>query len=66
MLEVHAFSTPNSVKVTITLEELALDYTLHPVNIRAGGRKTPEFTALNPNANRCSWIPKRLSRREDR
>lgn len=50
MLEVYAFSTPNSVKVPIALEELALDYTLHPVNIRAGGQKTPEFTALNPNA----------------
>lgn len=50
MLEVYAFSTPNSVKVPIALEELALDYTLHPVNIRAGGQKTPEFTTLNPNA----------------
>jgi GST-like protein len=49
MLKVYAFSTPNSVKVAIALEELALDYTLHPVNIRAGGQKTPEFTALNPN-----------------
>src|SRR5258708_33320761 len=49
-LEVYAFSTPNSVKVPIALEELALDCTLHPVNIRAGGRKWHEFTALNPNA----------------
>jgi glutathione S-transferase len=50
MLEVYAFSTPNSVKVPIALEELQLDYTLHPVNIRAGAQKAAEFTALNPNA----------------
>ena len=50
MLDVYAFSTPNSVKVPIALEELGLDYTLHAVNIRAGEQKTPEFTALNPNA----------------
>jgi glutathione S-transferase len=50
MLDVYAFSTPNSVKVPIALEELALDHTLLPVNICAGGQKTPEFNTLNPNA----------------
>jgi GST-like protein len=50
MLDVYAFSTPNSVKVPIALEELGLDYTLRAVNIRAGEQKMPEFTALNPNA----------------
>ena len=50
MLDVYAFSTPNSVKVPIVLEELGLEYRLHTVNIRAGGQRTPEFQALNPNA----------------
>ncbi len=50
MIEVYAFSTPNSVKVPIALEELGLDYTLHPVNIRQGGQKDPAFVALNANA----------------
>ena len=50
MIDVYAFSTPNSVKVPIALEELGLDYALHGVNIRKGGQKTPEFVALNPNA----------------
>lgn len=50
MLEVYAFSTPNSVKVPIALEEMALEYRLHPVNIRAGGQKSPDFVALNANA----------------
>lgn len=50
MIDVHAFATPNSVKVPIALEELGLAYTLHPVNIRAGGQKTPSFLTLNPNS----------------
>lgn len=49
MLDVYAFATPNSVKVTIALEELDLPYTLHGVNLRKGEQKTPEFLALNPN-----------------
>ncbi len=49
MIQVYAFSTPNSVKVPIALEELGLDYALHSINIRQGGQKTPEFVALNPN-----------------
>ncbi len=50
MLVVYAFSTPNSVKVPIALEELELEYKLNPVNIRAGGQKTSVFAQLNPNA----------------
>jgi glutathione S-transferase len=50
MLQVYAFSTPNSVKVPIALEELGLEYELKPVNIRAGAQKEPGFVALNPNA----------------
>lgn len=50
MYDVYAFATPNSVKVPIALEELGLDYTLHAVNIRAGGQRTPAFQALNANA----------------
>ncbi|GBR01885.1 glutathione S-transferase family protein [Gluconobacter cerinus] len=49
MLDVYAFATPNSVKVTIALEELDLPYTLHRVNVHKGEQKTPKFLALNPN-----------------
>lgn len=49
MYEVHAFATPNSIKVPIALEELGLPYTLHAVNVRGGEQKTPAFLALNPN-----------------
>ena len=49
MIEVHAFATPNSVKVLIALEELGLPYDLKPVNVRKGEQKTEAFFALNPN-----------------
>jgi len=50
MIQVYAFSTPNSVKVPIALEELGLDYALHPVNIRQGAQKAPPFVSMNANA----------------
>jgi glutathione S-transferase len=50
VIEVYAFATPNSVKVSIALEELGLEYVLRPVNIRAGAQKDPAFVARNANA----------------
>ncbi|GAB3787768.1 glutathione S-transferase family protein [Dyella agri] len=50
MLEVLAFTTPNSLKVPIALEEMGLDYRLIPVNLRQGEQKTEDFRGLNPNA----------------
>jgi glutathione S-transferase len=41
MLTVYAFSTPNSVKIPVALEELGLPYELRSVNIRAGRAKGP-------------------------
>ncbi|KGD86212.1 glutathione S-transferase family protein [Rhizobium sp. YS-1r] len=49
MIEVHAFVTPNSVKVPIALEEMGLDYDLKPVNVRKGEQRQAAFLALNPN-----------------
>lgn len=49
MIEVHAFATPNSVKVLIALEEMGLPYALKPVNVREGEQKNEAFRALNPN-----------------
>ena len=50
MIEVFAFSTPNSVKIPIALEEMGLDYALSPVNIRNGEQKAPGFLMRNANA----------------
>jgi glutathione S-transferase len=49
MINVYAFSTPNSVKVPIALEEMGLPCTLHAVNIRKGEQKDAHFVTLNPN-----------------
>ncbi len=49
MIEVHAFATPNSVKVLIALEEMELPYELKTVNVRKGEQKTGAFLTLNPN-----------------
>lgn len=49
MYELYAFATPNSIKALITLEELALDYKLHAVNVRQGEQRADAFLALNPN-----------------
>jgi GST-like protein len=49
MIEVHAFSTPNSVKVPIALEEMGIAYELKPVNVRQGEQKAEHFLSLNSN-----------------
>jgi len=50
MYQLYSFATPNSVKVSIALEELGQEYVLHAVNIRKGEQKLPSFLAMNPNA----------------
>ena len=49
MIEVYAFSTPNSVRVPVALEEMGLAYELKGVNVRKGEQKHPDFLAKNPN-----------------
>ncbi|RJF87915.1 glutathione S-transferase [Oleomonas cavernae] len=49
MIDLYTAPTPNGWKASITLEELGLPYTVHPVNIMAGEQKTPAFLAINPN-----------------
>ncbi len=49
MIDLYTAPTPNGHKISIALEEMALDY--HPilVDLGAGEQKTPEFLARNPN-----------------
>ena len=49
MLEIHAFATPNSVKVAIAAEEMGLPHSLVPVDLRQGKQRSDAFLALNPN-----------------
>lgn len=49
MIKVYAFSTPNSVRVPIALEELGLSYEIEAINVRKGEQKAPSYLAVNPN-----------------
>jgi GST-like protein len=48
-LQLYSMPTPNGVKVSIMLEEVALPYEVHRVDIVADESWTPEFLSLNPN-----------------
>jgi GST-like protein len=49
MYDLYTWSTPNGRKISIMLEELSVDYQVHPVDIGAGEQFSPEFTRLSPN-----------------
>ena len=49
MIELHTFPTPNSFKVSIALEEMALPYEIVGVNIARGEQFEPGFLAISPN-----------------
>src|SRR5216684_981817 len=48
-LQLYSLPTPNGVKVSIMLEEIALPYEPHLVDIGSNESWTPEFLSLNPN-----------------
>lgn len=49
MISLYAWPTPNAHKVSIMLEECALDYEVVTVDITAGDQFKPEFLAIAPN-----------------
>ena len=49
MIDVFSWPTPNGNKVHIMLEETALQYRVHGVNIREGAQFKPEFLKISPN-----------------
>ena len=48
-LQLYSLPTPNGVKVSIMLEEIALPYEAHSIDIGNNENRTPEFLSLNPN-----------------
>jgi GST-like protein len=50
MIDLYAAGTSNGVRARIALEECGLAYTLHPIALANGEHKTPQFLAMNPNA----------------
>ncbi|MEP3453645.1 glutathione S-transferase family protein [Tateyamaria sp.] len=49
MIDFYTWPTPNCRKVSILLEELALPYEVHPIDINGGAQNTPEFLVISPN-----------------
>ncbi|HET6655280.1 MAG TPA: glutathione binding-like protein [Gammaproteobacteria bacterium] len=49
MIDLYSWTTPNGYKIHIMLEETALAYTAHPVNIGEGDQFTPEFLKISAN-----------------
>jgi GST-like protein len=48
-IDLYYWPTPNGWKITIMLEECALPYKVHYVNINKGDQFSPEFLAISPN-----------------
>ncbi len=48
-IQLYSLPTPNGVKVSIALEELALPYEVHRVSFDTNDQTSPEFLSLNPN-----------------
>lgn len=49
-IQLYSLGTPNGQKVAVALEEMALPYEAHRVDIMAGDQFTNEFIAINPNS----------------
>jgi len=49
MIDLYTWSTPNGRKVSIILEEVGLEYEVHPVNITKDEQFAPEFLEFSPN-----------------
>jgi GST-like protein len=61
MIDLYTSQTPNGWKASIALEELALPYEVHPINLGSGDQKAAEYLRINPNGR----IPTIVDRDED-
>lgn len=50
MIDLYTWGTSNGRKASIMLEECALPYRVHPINIGNDDQFKPEFVAINPNS----------------
>ncbi len=49
MIDLYSWGTPNGRKITIALEELGLEYTMHTINIMKDEQFGADFLAISPN-----------------
>jgi GST-like protein len=50
MIDLYAAATSNGMRARMALEECGLAYALHPIALDKGEHRTPQFLALNPDA----------------
>ena len=48
-IDLYTWGTPNGRKASIALEELGLDYAVHPINITKDEQFAPDFLQISPN-----------------
>lgn len=49
MIDLYTAATPNGRKISIMLEEIGLDYTVHALKLGEDEQKQPDFLKINPN-----------------
>jgi len=49
MIDLYTATTPNGFKISVTLEELGMEYTVHPIRLDQGDQRTDEYLQINPN-----------------
>ena len=49
MIDLYTWRTPNGFKSTIALEEMGLEYKVHPINIMKDEQFEPDFLKIAPN-----------------
>ena len=48
MIDLYTWGTPNGRKVSILLEELGIEYAVHPIDIGKGDQMTPRIPQNQP------------------
>lgn len=49
MIDLYTYNTFNGYQISIALEELGLEYTVHKVDLSLGEHNTPAFRLINPS-----------------
>ena len=49
MIDLYTATTPNGWKVSVTLEELGMDYTVHELRLDRGDQHKEDYLRINPN-----------------
>ena len=62
MIELYTAPTPNGWKASVTLEELAIPYQVHTINLMKNEQKEESYLKLNPNGRIPTIVDQRRGR----